>query len=315
MFREIHVHAHEIDHLAKNFPTLLEDSNDIRASLDGKRLVVVIDGIDTSSGKRIFDALRDHAKKQAHKMLCIGRIDRTYAKKWREFHFDAPSDHVILDVLTRVSPRTHVTVFENIIRENPRGDIRACINSLEMHLRLPGIALGRDTFLDSHHAVQRIFTKNDMSFLDTFRVYEQEPYATASVVFEQYWRFFDRLSTLETIADSLSCADTVYERMMSVQEWDLQYLHCAHSVGTIRCLMDQKNNAKHGDMKWTTSWSKNNQQKINSKKLKAIRQKLQEKNLTELQVTDLGYLRRILKKDSDDFLGPVERRCLFRMGW
>jgi hypothetical protein len=64
IMNEINIEPHCIDHSSKNFNELLEDSSHISKSISGKEIAIVVEGIDSSSGKRILGILTDHVKKR-----------------------------------------------------------------------------------------------------------------------------------------------------------------------------------------------------------------------------------------------------------
>lgn len=330
VIRELGMESHTIDHLSKNFTTMLEDSNKIHTSIEGKKIIVVIDGIDSSAvGKRILTIVSDHVKNGSkHKFVCVGHRERSsgsndFAKKWKQFHFDAPTESRMFETLSRINEGrlTDVTLAK-IVRANPHGDIRSCINSLEIELRRPGKQIdGRDSFVDGIDAIEYMLSKDDATFSDVYKIYEQEPMMTSTGVFENYLRYFKSSDTISRLADSLSSSDVVSERMMSTQDWGLQYAHCAFSVGDVK--MSLETNKKLIVEKFGTVWSKSNNQRMNAKKLSMVRQKRQEASLTDLDVMDLDILRMILRKNMNTPVfaktcEPLEEKevlSLFRTGF
>ena len=63
VLKESDIDPHHVDHMAKNFTELLEDSSKITRSVQGKKIVVVIDGVDSSAvGKRLLGIISEHVK-------------------------------------------------------------------------------------------------------------------------------------------------------------------------------------------------------------------------------------------------------------
>lgn len=101
---ESDIDPHHVDHMAKNFTELLEDSVKISKSIQGKKIVVVIDGVDSSAvGKRLLGIISEHVNSRGkHKIVCVGHREKKsssndFAKKWVIFDIPTPSDEVIFE--------------------------------------------------------------------------------------------------------------------------------------------------------------------------------------------------------------------------
>ena len=127
VLKESDIDPHHVDHMAKNFTELLEDSTKISKSIQGKQIVVVIDGVDsTAVGKRLLGIITDHVKSSGkHKIVCIGHREKKsssndFAKKWIIFDIPTPSDKVIFEKLKHISQgRVSDVVIAKIVKQTP----------------------------------------------------------------------------------------------------------------------------------------------------------------------------------------------------
>jgi hypothetical protein len=315
MFRESNIDPHYIDPCAKNFTELLEDSAHVTKSLLGKRIVVVVDGVDSSSGKRIVGILSEHAKKNArHKILYAGHGEKKltsndFANKWRRFDFPPPSEDAVMRALKRISDGRVTDVLLAQIARNNAGDVRSCINSLEMHLKQPtGSNQYRDAFIDGIDAIKYVFQNEPIPCVRTlFKVYEQEPAMVKNGVFENYLNFFTSIDAVSRISESMSAGDALYGH-----EHEDTYAECAYMAGDAKLATKTKRGVVE---KYGTLWSKMNTQKMNEKKLKIVSEKIRERGGIRIPVEDLDFLRNIVREDfSGRVLGEKEFLPLFRTG-
>ena len=318
ILKESDIDLHHVDHMAKNFTELLEDTNKISRSIYGKRIVVVIDGVDSSAvGKRILGTVSDHVSKGIHKFVCIGHREKKlssndFAKKWVIFDLPTPDDSVLFDKLKNIARgKVSDVAIAKIVKQNPPGSIRSCINALEMQILNPSEKIdAMDEFVDGIDGIDYIFKNNDDSnFATLLKIFEQEPWMIKNGAYENYLKFFTSIQTVSRIADSLSISDSLFDHPDS----DITYADCAFAVGDIKLATKTKNAVV---TKFGTLWSKMNYQKINANKHKNIAEHMREKNFLDIPSVDLDYLREILRKDySEEVLEEPEFLQLFRTGF
>ncbi len=319
VIKENGIEPHHIDHMAKNFTELLDDSNKISTSIRGKRIIVVVDGVDSSAVcKRILGILADHVKSNGkHKIVCIGHREKKsssndFAKKWRVFDIPLPTDEVLFEKLTSISRgRVSDVTIAKIIRENPTGDIRSCINSLEMQIATPSDQVSSiDTFVDGVDGIEYIFKNDDQPRLEElFKIYEQEPWMIKNGAFENYLKFFTSINVVARISESLSASDSLFKYPDS----EMTYPECAFAVGDIKLAAKMK---KAQIVKFGTMWSKDNYQKINAKKHKNIAERMRERGYLDIPSTDLDYVRDIIRNDySEEIVAEPEYLQLYRTGF
>lgn len=315
---ESNIDPHHVDHMAKNFTELLEDTNKISRSIKGKNIVVVIDGVDsTAVGKRILGIITEHVKSTGkHKIVCIGHREKKsssneFAKKWTIFDIPIPKDEIIFEKLKNISKgRVSEIVITKIVKQTPAGDIRSCINALEMQLMNPSDKIDSvDTFVDGMDGIEYIFQNDENSFEKLFKIFEQEPWMIKNGAFENYLKFFTSINVVSRIADSMSISDSLFD----YPDMEMTYPECAFTVGDIKMATKTK---KATITKFGTLWSKTNYQKINAKKHKNIAEKMREKGGLDMPSVDLGYLRNILQNDySGEIIEEPEYLQLFRTGF
>lgn len=318
MFRESDVDPHHVDHMAKNFTELLEDASKITRSVRGKRIVVVIDGVDsTAVGKRLLGIICDHVKTSGkHKIVCIGHREKKstsndFAKKWARFDIPIPSDDVIFEKLKHISQgRVPDIMVTNIVKQTPSGDIRSCINSLEMQILNPSDRIdSMDMFVDGMDGMEYIFQNDDNSFEKLFNIFEQEPWMIQNGVYENYLKFFTSIDVVARVADSMSISDSLFD----YPDTEMTYLECAFTVGDMKLATKTK---KAAIAKFGTLGSKTNYQKSNAKKHKNIAEKMRKRGSLDMPSTDLDYLRNIIRNDySEEILEEPEFLQLFRTGF
>ena len=315
MFKESDIDPHHVDHMAKNFMELLQDSSKISKSVKGKKIVVVIDGVDsTAVGKRIIGILSDHAKMSGkHKVVCIGHREKKstsndFSKNWVIFDIPIPNDEIIFEKLKHISRgRVSDVVISNIVKQTSAGSIRACINALEMQILNPSGQIDSvDTFVDGMDGIEYIFQNDENSFEKLYKIFEQEPWMIKNGAFENYLKFFTSIDVVARIADSMSISDSLFD----YPDADLTYPECAFTVGDIKLATKTK---RAVISKFGTLWSKTNYQKINAKKLKNIAEKMRENGSVDMSSVDLDYLRDIVRNDySEKILAEPEFLQLFR---
>ena len=318
ILKESDIDPHHVDHMAKNFTELLEDSNKITRSIQGKNIAVIIDGIDSSAvGKRILGIISEHVKSNGkHKIVCIGHREKKstsndFAKKWAVFDIPIPEDDVLFEKIKHISQgRVSDVVIAKIVKQNPSGDIRSCINSLEMQILNPSDQIDAvDEFVDGMHGIEYIFKNDENSFEKLFKIFEQEPWMIKNGAFENYLKFFTSINVVARIAESMSISDSLFD----YPDMEMTYPECAFTVGDIKLATKTK---KAVISKFGTLWSKTNYQKINAKKHKNIAEKMREKGSLDMPSVDLDYLRDIVRKDySGKVIEESEYLQLFRTGF
>lgn len=315
---ESDIDPHHVDHMAKNFTELLEDSSKISKSVKGKKIVVVIDGVDSSAvGKRIIGLISEHVKSGGkHKFVCVGHREKKatsneFAKNWVVFDIPIPNDDVIFEKLKHIGQcRVSDVVIAKIVKQCPAGDIRACINALEMQILNPSETIDSvDTFVDGMDGIEYIFQNDDNSFEKLFKIFEQDPWMIKNGAFENYLKFFTSINVVFRIADSMSISDSLFDYL----DADRTYPECAFVVGDIKLATKTKRAAIS---KFGTMWSKTNYQKINAKKHKNIAEKMREHGNLDMPSVDLDYLRSIIRNDySGEVIEEPEFLQLYRTGF
>ena len=318
ILRESDIDPHPVDHMAKNFTELLEDTNKITRSVQGKKIVVIIDGVDsTAVGKRILGLIAEHVKSGGkHKFVCVGHREKKstsndFAKKWVIFDIPVPNDDVIFEKLKNISQgRVSDVVVAKIVKQTPSGDMRSCINSLEMQILNPSDKIDSvDMFVDGMDGIEYIFQNDENSFEKLFKIFEQEPWMIKNGAFENYLKFFTSIDVVARIAESMSISDSLFD----YPDMEMTYPECAFTVGDIKLATKTK---KAAITKFGTLWSKTNYQKINEKKHKNIAEKMRETGSLDMPSTDLDYLRDIVRKDySEKIIAEPEFLQLFRTGF
>jgi hypothetical protein len=318
ILKESDIDPHPVDHMAKNFTELLEDTNKIERSVQGKKIVVIIDGVDSSAvGKRILGLIAEHVKSGGkHKFVCVGHREKKstsndFAKKWVIFDIPVPSDGVIFEKLKNISQgRVSDVVVAKIVKQTPSGDIRSCINSLEMQILNPSDKIDSvDMFVDGMDGIEYIFQNDDNSFEKLFKIFEQEPWMIKNGAFENYLKFFTSIDVVARIAESMSISDSLFD----YPDMEMTYPECAFTVGDIKLATKTK---KAAISKFGTLWSKTNYQKINEKKHKNIAEKMRGTGSLDMPSTDLDYLRDIVRQDySEEIIAEPEFLQLFRTGF
>jgi len=314
IMNEINIEPHYIDHSSKNFNELLEDSSHISKSISGRKIAIVVDGIDSSSGKRITGILTDHVKTRGkHKLIVVGHREKKvssneFAKKWKQFEFPTPSNETVFQKLQLINKeRISESVVATIVRSNSPGDFRSCINSLEMQLvKTTNTVNAGDSFIDGIDAIKYVL-KNDSHpcLVELFKIYEKEPSMIKNGVFENYLKCFTSIDVVSKISDSLSVGDTIGFGDNTVVE-------CAFFAGDAKLATKTK---KPAIEKYGTARSKDNNQKMNAKKLKVVSEKMVEHGSLRIPYEELHLLRDILKNDfSGTILQESEYLLLFRTG-
>jgi hypothetical protein len=318
VLKESDIDPHHVDHMAKNFTELLEDSSKITRSVQGKKIVVVIDGVDSSAvGKRLLGIISEHVKNDGkHKIICVGHREKKstsndFAKKWAIFDIPTPGDDVIFEKLKNISQgRVSDAVVAKIVKQTPSGDIRSCINSLEMQILNPTEKIDSvDTFVDGMDGIEYIFQNDENSFEKLFKIFEQEPWMIKNGAFENYLKFFTSINVVARIAESMSISDSLFD----YPDMEMTYPECAFTVGDIKLATKTK---KAAITKFGTMWSKTNYQKINAKKHKNIAEKMREQGSLDMPSVDLDYLRNIVRNDyTEEVISEPEYLQLYRTGF
>jgi len=306
---ELDFEPYFINHSDKNFTNQLIDSNITNISVIGKKMIVVVDGLDSNSAdKRILNIISDHVSKgSTNKFLCVGHYGRSmksneFAHKWKNFQLKTPDENTIFEELLRINAGV---LSEKRVRDIARkGDLRSCINILEMEMRTQSSDAihGSDIFVDGIDSIEFMLDTTRADFDQIYKIYEREPIMISMGVHENYIKAFhkDEIDAISVIADGFSSSDVIYEKMNRDQDWDQFYGHCAHSVCNAKML---RNRSKSKDTvkveKFGTIWSKINNQKLNAKKLNTIAMVRAEHGLPSIDVLNLSYVREIVKKGID----------------
>ena len=248
--------------------------------------------------------------------MCIGHREKKstsndFAKKWAVFDIPIPEDDVLFEKIKHISQgRVSDVVIAKIVKQNPSGDIRSCINSLEMQILNPSDQIDAvDEFVDGMHGIEYIFKNDENSFEKLFKIFEQEPWMIKNGAFENYLKFFTSIDVVARIAESMSISDSLFD----YPDADMTYPECAFTVGDIKLAVKTK---KAAITKFGTMWSKTNYQKINAKKHKNIAEKMRENGSLDMPSVDLDYLRNVVRNDySEKVIAEPEFLQLFRTGF
>lgn len=316
LLEESNIDPYYINQSSKNFEELLEDSTLVSRSIRGRAIIIVVDGLDSTSGdKRVIGILLDHTKKSnKHKLVAIGHAEKKstsndFAKKWKHFSFPPPNQETIMQKLHNISGgRLSDAILAKIVHANPKGDIRSCINSIEMQLKGPpgGTAQYKDSFIDGIDGISYMFENGKVDFIEAVKVYEHEPSMIRHGVFENYLNFFSSISVVSKISDAISAGDALYGN-----EYGYYGEHTlgeyAFSAGGIKIAVKTR---KCTIEKFGTLWSKSNNQRMNAKKLREV------KGILPLPVEDLDIVRNILRDDfSGDVISEPYYLMLYRTGF
>ena len=102
--------------------------------------------------------------------MCVGHREKKstsndFAKKWVIFDIPVPNDDVIFEKLKNISQgRVSDVVVAKIVKQTPSGDIRSCINSLEMQILNPSDKIDSvDMFVDGMDGIEYIFQNDGKS--------------------------------------------------------------------------------------------------------------------------------------------------------
>jgi hypothetical protein len=294
LMSETGVAYHEVDHTAKDFQKMLDDSNKIHCD------IVVVDGVDSDNGKRIVGIMKDHRKTSAHKMLCIGHRSRkstsnAFAARWKHFHFDAPKTTVMMTALTSiVAGRVSDDDVRGIFRASPT-DIRSCINSLEMNMIRPsGDSSSRDEFVDVIDAIERVFSRR-LTFDELYNLYEHESGAIALGCHENYLRGVGNVRAISDITVSAKIARAVSDIAESISASDTMKMgddfvmlpaFCACSAGFLN-VCDYKNPMRVE--KYGTVISKSAQRAVRKKKIDGQNLRRLKMGCQALPASDFGF--------------------------
>jgi hypothetical protein len=276
LVQELGIVSHPVDHTAKDFQALLEESNTFQCGL------VIVDGFDSHVGKRIIGLLTDHAKTSTHKILCIGHQERkttsnSFAAKWKHFHFGVPKS-MVAALATIAAGRVSDDIVKRIVRSSP-SDIRSCINMLEMHLFRPGEISSRDDFVDIIDAIERVFYQHT-PFDNLFKTFEHESLVISGGVHENYLRSVHDIDDVAKISESMSASDVILDK-----DFTNVMAYCASSVGFVNACETKK---KIKIEKYGTVLSKNSQRLATKKRLSAFNFKRMEKGQQPLTAEDIG---------------------------
>lgn len=314
LLEESNIDPYCINQSSKNFAELLKDSTLVSRSIRGRAIVIVVDGLDSTSGdKRVIGILSDHTKQSnKHKLVAIGHAEKKstsndFAKKWKQFSFPPPNRGVIMQKLHNISGgRLSDVTLAKIVCANSEGDIRSCINSIEMQLKAPdGAVQYKDSFVDGIDGISYMFENGEVDFTEAVKVYEHEPSMIRHGVFENFLNFFSSISVVSQISEAISAGDALYGNDGYHSEHTLgEY---AFSVGGTKIAVKTKKGTVE---KFGTLWSKTNNQRMNAKKLREV------KEILPIPVEDLDIVRNILREDfSGDVISEPDYLMLYRTGF
>lgn len=277
--REFDIPMYYVDHTAKDFATLLEESNAADCAL------VVLDGFDSHVGKRGIDTVVSHVKTATKKLLCLGHEERkstsnAFAAKWKQFRFSVSSSKMLRVLRDVAKERVPNDVLERIVAASPT-DIRSCINSLEMYLLRPSDVSCRDEFVDVIDAIERVFSGYG-SFDALYKTFEHEPFSMASGVYENYLRSVQDVRDLACISDNMSAADVISTEFDSVTRIAA---FCACSSGYVHVCENKKEVRVE---KYGTLFSKNALRLANKKRLVQYNTRRAAKGSSPLCAEDIG---------------------------
>jgi len=336
---ELNFEPYFINHSDKDFTNQLIDSNITSTSATGKKLIVVVDGLDsTSADKRCLNIISEHVTRgSTNKFLCAGHYGRSmksneFAQKWKNFQLKTPTEERLVKELSRINAGVLTEKrIHDIVQKQPKGDIRSCINILEMEMKLQSSndIHGSDIFIDGIDSIEFMFDKTSETDFDRiYKIYEREPIMISMGVHENYIKSFhkDEIDVISSIADGISSSDVIYEKMNRDQDWSQLYGHCAHSVCNTKMLRYRSKSKDDIKVeKFGTIWSKINNQKLNAKKINTIEMTRAENGLPSIDILNLSYVRDIIKKgidgDEKEFIntcypwGQEEILLLFRTGF
>jgi len=282
LIHELCMVSHVVDHTAKDFAALLEESNTVECD------VVILDGFDDHVGKRIIDAVVAHVRTASHKLVCMGHGGRKstsnlFASKWKKFHL-VTSSKKTLAVLELISGgRAPKDVLRRIAATTPT-DLRACINSLEMYMFRPGSDVEtRDEFTDVIDAIERVFSRSGYGSFDSlYKTFEHEPLSIAGGVHENYLRSVKRIEDVCVISDNMSIGDV----------FSLAHEDFTHRIACCVCSVGYTHSCEHKSEirvdKFGTAFSKNALRLANKKRLAAHNTKRAAKGLQSLSAVDVG---------------------------
>lgn len=308
------VDPYHINHSSKNFTELLEDSTLVSRSIRGRVIIAVVDGFDSTSGdKRIIGILSEHAtKSKKHKLVVIGHAQKKsssneFAKKWKQFSFAAPGEEIIMRKLHDISNgRLSEITLAKIMRANPDGDIRSCINSIEMQLKGPrdGIVDSKDSFIDGIDGISYMFENGSMSLTEAVKIYEKDPSMIRNGIFENFLNFFSSIDVVARISDAISAGDSLYGNEYCNDHTLPEFVF---SCGGTKIAVKTK---KGRIEKFGTLWSKVNNMRMNAKKIRGIREFL------PIPVEDMDIIRDILRDDfSCNVISEQTFLALYRTGF
>lgn len=276
----------EVDHLDKDFPALLAESDKSSAG------VVILDGFDSHVGKRIMTIFADHLKNSRKKILCVGHSDgksssNAFSKKWVSFEFSP--EMKMLPLLQKISSgRVPDDVLGRIVRASG-DDIRGAINSVEMYIRRPGSVHGSDDFVCPIESLEKLFSGTCP--LDVVhRTFEHEPFVLSGGVFDNYLRSIKTIEDAVTISENL-CNGDVFSTDYSCMDY---FSACA--AGYINACTAKKR-IKVGT--YGLANSKNSNMLANKKKLSAANVARAKTGKTYIRPEDIGLsMNSKLKKPS-----------------
>ena len=282
LIRELGMIAHVVDHTAKEFAALLQESNTVECD------VVILDGFDDHVGKRCIDAVVAHVRTTSHKLMCVGHGGRkstsnSFTTKWKQFHLVASSKKTLAILESISCGRVPKDVLRRIVAATPT-DLRACINSLEMYMFQPGSDVEiRDEFMDVIDAIERVFSGSGYGSFDSlYKTFEHEPLSIAGGVHENYLRSVKRIEDVCVISDNMSIGDVF---SLAHEDFTHRIAFCVCSVGyTHSC--EHKSGIRVD--KFGTAFSKNALRLANKKRLAAHNTKRAAKGLQSLSAVDVG---------------------------
>lgn len=265
-----------------------------------KRKVLVLDELDAILRNEAVMADVGHVVKHYASRLpivCILKATRAATtcelvkKATLVVHFDPPPPERMMAAVRSVLSEEGVPCPDARLRElceAAPGDIRHVLQTL----RASSDAI-RDISIHTADAVKRVFG-DVCGVREALRLFETDPGALASGVFEAYPQAARRVEDMVAHADNASLADVVDEHIHATQRWDLLELHGALTVASAALTVP-----KHKDTRLTkygTVWNKTYIQASKAKLIRGINASRAASGLTNLTGLDLAVIRTMLEE-------------------
>jgi hypothetical protein len=310
LVRELDFDAVWIQTGTKNASDAMKDAGAFEVAPTGKRKIIVVDEFDPSDKLAVVEYSKSGS---TVKMLCLSHRTRStkaveFASKWARFDFPNASSSDI-DAALRAAGFVPRTLFFD-------GDVRAAFRSC-----MDGSK--KDDFREGLDIVDAVLSGTDMDLRDILRVHASDPAVVSMGVFENYIgtlvpRTLDRGAR---ISDAFSFADTIDSAMYRTQNWGLQEIYGAMTVGIPATELRGNKKAVH-TKKFGTVWSRVYNAKAKSKNIKEINLKKLAHGESHLTPEDLAFQRQMISCATDKdiprlcgCLGEAQVSMLMRLGF